>query len=100
MAYRAADSHVYHSRRRFLRRCRKVQLQGRRTAHDAIERVAAAIVRPKTRVLDFDLRAYFDNVRHDRLLEQVARRIYDADIMHLLKIMLKASARRAFHKAV
>src|SRR3984957_14538921 len=40
----------------------------KRTAHDAIKRVAEAIVRRKTRVLDFGLRAYFDNVRHDRLL--------------------------------
>jgi RNA-directed DNA polymerase len=66
----------------------------KRTAHDAIKRVAEAIVQRKTRVLDFDLRAYFDNVRHDRLLEKVARRIDDADIMHLLKIMLKASGRQ------
>ena len=66
----------------------------KRTAHDAIKRVAEAIVQRKTRVLDFDLRAYFDNVRHDRLLEKVARRIDDADIMHLLKIMLKASGKK------
>jgi len=56
--------------------------------------VAEAIVHRKTRVLDFDLRAYFDNVRHDRLLEKVVRRIDDADIMHLLRIMLKASGKR------
>src|SRR5438270_9863539 len=43
----------------------------KRTAHDAIKRVAEAIAQRKTRVLDFDLRAYFDNVRHDRLLEKV-----------------------------
>ena len=49
---------------------------GTRTqAHDAIKRVAEAIVQRKTRVLDFDLRAYFDNVRHDRLLEKVAQRV-------------------------
>ena len=66
----------------------------KRTAHDAIKRVAEAIVHQKTRVLDFDLRAYFDNVRHDRLLEKVARRVDDADIMHLLKVMLKASGKR------
>jgi hypothetical protein len=64
------------------------------TAHDAIKRVAEAIVQRKTRVLDFDLRAYFDNVRHDRLLEKVAQRINDADIMHLLKLMLKASGKK------
>ena len=66
----------------------------KRTAHDAIKRVAEAIVQRKTRVLDFDLRAYFDNVRHDRLLEKVAQRIDDEDIMHLLKIMLKASGKK------
>src|SRR5258708_1546127 len=66
----------------------------KRTAHDAIKRVAEAIVRRKTRVLDFDLRAYFDNVRHDRLLAKVAQRIDDADIMHLLKVMLKASGKK------
>jgi RNA-directed DNA polymerase len=66
----------------------------KRTAHGAIKRVAEAIVQQKTRVLDFDLRAYFDNVRHDRLLEKVARRVDDADIMHLLKIMLKASGKK------
>jgi RNA-directed DNA polymerase len=66
----------------------------KRTAHDAIKRVAEAIVQRKTRVLDFDLRAYFDNVRHDRLLDKVAQRVDDADIMHLLKIMLKASGKK------
>jgi RNA-directed DNA polymerase len=66
----------------------------KRTAHDAIKRVAGAIVQRKTRVLDVDLRAYFDNVRHDRLLAKVAQRIDDADILHLLKVMLKASGRK------
>src|ERR1700745_2026771 len=47
-----------------------------------------------TRVLDFDLRAYFDNVRHDRLLEKVAQRVDDKDIMHLLRLMLKASGKK------
>ena len=65
----------------------------KRTAHDAIRRVAEAIVQRKTRVLDFDLRAYFDNVRHDRLLEKMAQRVDDADVMHLLKVMLKASGK-------
>src|ERR1700738_4388878 len=66
----------------------------KRTAHDAVKRVAEEIVRRKTRVLDFDLRAYFDNVRHDRLLAKVAQRIDDADVMHLLKVMLKASGKK------
>jgi RNA-directed DNA polymerase len=36
----------------------------KRTAHDAIKRVAEAIVQRKTRVLDFDLRAYLDDVSY------------------------------------
>ena len=66
----------------------------KKTAHAAIKRVAEAIVQRKTRVIDLDLRSYFDNVRHDRLLEKVAKRVDDADIMHLLKVMLKASGKK------
>ncbi len=63
----------------------------KRTAHDATAgELAEAIVQRKTRVLDFDLRAYFDNVRHDRLLAKVAQRVDDAEVLHLLKVMLKA----------
>ena len=66
----------------------------KRTAHEALDRVARAIVQRKTRVIDIDLRSYFDNVRHDRLLAKVAPRVNDADVMHLLKIMLKASGKQ------
>ena len=65
-----------------------------RTAHEAVDRVARAIVQHKTRGIDIDLRSYFDNVRHDRLLAKVARRVDDADVMHLLKVMLKASGKQ------
>lgn len=64
-----------------------------RTAHEAVQRVATAIVQNKTYVIDVDLRAYFDTVRHHVLLEKVARRINDDDVMHLLKRILKASGR-------
>lgn len=66
----------------------------KRTAHEAVQRVAEGIVRYKTRVIDIDLRAYFDNVRHDRLLAKVARRVNDADVMHLLKMILKAAGKQ------
>ena len=65
----------------------------KRTAHEAVDRVAKAIVQQKTRVIDVDLRSYFDNVRHDRLLLKVAQRVDDYDVMHLLKLMLKANGR-------
>jgi RNA-directed DNA polymerase len=66
----------------------------KKTAHEAVDCVARAIVQRKTRVMDIDLRSYFDNVRHDRLLAKVARRVNDADVMHLLKIMLKAGGKQ------
>jgi len=66
----------------------------KRTAHEAVARVAQAIVHQKTRVIDIDLRSYFDNVGHDRLLAKVAERVNDADIMRLLKMMLKANGQR------
>jgi RNA-directed DNA polymerase len=63
----------------------------KRTAHQALDRVVHAILRCKTRVIDLDLRAYFDSVRQDRLLAKVAKRIHDDDVMRLLKAILKAS---------
>src|SRR5262249_23887462 len=66
-----------------------------RTAQEAVQRVAKAIVKCKTRVIDIDLRAYFDNVRHDVLLAKVARRVSDGDVLHLLKMMLKASGQKS-----
>ena len=65
-----------------------------RTTHEAVDRVARAIVQHKTRVIDIDLSSYFDNVRHDRLLAKVAERVDDGDVMHLLKVMLKANGKR------
>ena len=66
----------------------------KRTAHQAVERVARAIVQQKTSVIDLDLKAYFDTVRHHLLLEKVALRVRDADVMHLLSLILKASGKQ------
>src|SRR5271154_7593558 len=63
----------------------------KRTAHEAVHRVATAIVQWKTRVIDLDLRAYFDTVQHYLLLEKVARRVQDAKVMRLLGLILKAT---------
>ena len=65
-----------------------------RTAHQAVERVAEAIVEGKTRIIDLDLKAYFDNVQHYLLLEKVARRVQDDEVLHLLKIILKATGKK------
>jgi RNA-directed DNA polymerase len=66
----------------------------KRTAHEAISRVAEGIVRQKTRIIDIDLKGYFDSVRHDLLLAKVARRVQDEQVMHLLKLILKAAGKQ------
>jgi RNA-directed DNA polymerase len=66
----------------------------KRTAHQAVNRVAQAMVEEKTRIIDIDLRAYFDNVQHYLLLEKVARRIQDEAVMGLLKMILKATGKK------
>jgi RNA-directed DNA polymerase len=66
----------------------------KRTAHESIHRVAEAAIWGKTRVLDLDLQAYFDTVRHDILLQKVAQRVQDAEVLHVLKMIMKASGKR------
>ena len=66
----------------------------KRSAHEAVSRVDQAIVQGLTRIIDLDLRAYFDNVQHSLLLEKVARRVQDASMMKLLKMILKSTGRK------
>jgi RNA-directed DNA polymerase len=66
----------------------------KKSAQEAVRRVSEAIVMGKTRVIDLDLRAYFDNVRHHIALEKIARRVNDDDIMRLLKMIMKSTGKR------
>jgi retron-type reverse transcriptase len=51
-------------------------------------------MKEKTRVIDLDLRAYFDNVQQYLLLEKVARRVQDAMVMKLLNLILKSTGKK------
>ncbi len=66
----------------------------KKSPREAVQRVSEAIVLGKTYVIDLDLRAYFDNVRHHILFEKVAKRIDDEQVMHLLKMIVKCSGDR------
>jgi len=66
----------------------------KRSAHAAVNRVCQAVINGMTKVIDVDLEAYFDNVEHQILLRKVAIRVNDDKVMRLLKLILKANAKR------
>jgi RNA-directed DNA polymerase len=65
-----------------------------RSAHDALDRVRVGLVKQLHQVIDLDLKSYFDTVRHDLLLANIARRVQDDDVLWLCKRILKASGKR------
>jgi RNA-directed DNA polymerase len=66
----------------------------KKTPHEAIQRVADAILQYKTYVIDLDLRSYFDTVRQHILLGKVARRVGDEDVLRMLRLILRSSGKR------
>jgi RNA-directed DNA polymerase len=65
----------------------------KRTAHEAVARVAKRSSKRRRASLIWISSAYFDNVQHSLLLEKVARRVQDDAVMHLLKMILKATGK-------
>ena len=62
----------------------------KRSAHDAVDAVVAALQTGHTEVIDADIAKYFDTIPHAKLLATVAERISDGEILHLIKLWLKA----------
>ncbi len=62
----------------------------RRSAVDAVKEVHRHLVRGYTDVVDADLSRYFDSIPHSDLMQSVARRVVDKDVLRLIKMWLKA----------
>ena len=60
-----------------------------RSALDAVRRVHGHLKAGYTDVVDADLSKYFDTIPHDELLQCVARRISDKQVLALIKMWLK-----------
>jgi len=45
-------------------------------------------------VIEVDLASYFDTIQHAQLLQQIARRVQDPAVLHLVKQVLKAGGKR------
>ena len=66
----------------------------KKSAHEAVQRVAEAILEGKTYVIDLDLTAYFETIQHYQVLAKVARRVNDAEVMHVLKLLLTSAGKQ------
>jgi RNA-directed DNA polymerase len=66
----------------------------KRTAAEAIERVTVGAIKGKTKVIDVDLRSYFDTIAHAELFKKLAERVNDKDIMRLIKLIVKAGGKK------
>jgi group II intron reverse transcriptase/maturase len=62
----------------------------RRNAHQAIEALRAAHALGYKWVADADIQAFFDNIPHDLILNRIAERVADGNILHILREFLSA----------
>lgn len=60
-----------------------------KSAQDAIRKVDELLHEGYTDVVDADLSKYFDTIPHSELMQCVARRIVDRQMLHLIKMWLK-----------
>jgi RNA-directed DNA polymerase len=60
-----------------------------RNAHQALDQIQAALKAGRQDVYDADLASYFDTIDHDRLMQQLRRRIADTSVLALIQAWLR-----------
>jgi RNA-directed DNA polymerase len=64
-----------------------------RSPHRALAEVRRSVTRRMSTVIDVDLSRYFDTIRHSMLLDKIAKRIQDPQVLHLVRQILKAGGK-------
>jgi len=65
----------------------------RRSPHQALAQVRRSVLRRMSTVVDVDLSKYFDTIRHSVLLDKIAKRVRDPEVMHLIKQIIKVAGK-------
>ena len=65
----------------------------RRSPHGALAEVRRSVLRRMSGVIDVDLSCYFDTIRHAVLLDKIAKRVQDPQVLHLIKQILTAGGK-------
>jgi RNA-directed DNA polymerase len=67
----------------------------KRCAHDAVTRARRYVAQGKIWVVDIDLKSFFDQVNHDRLMNLISPKVRDKRILKLIGRYLRAPLRHA-----
>jgi RNA-directed DNA polymerase len=67
----------------------------KRSAHDAVSAARAHVAQGKSWVVDIDLKSFFDQVNHDRLMSLLGKQIRDKRVLALIGRYLRAPLRQA-----
>jgi len=64
-----------------------------RSPHRALAEVRRSVMRRMSNVVDVDLSKYFDTIQHAKLLSLIAERVQDAEVLRLVKQIIRATGR-------
>jgi group II intron reverse transcriptase/maturase len=64
-----------------------------RSPHRALAEVRRSVMRRMSTVIDVDLSRYFDTIRHSVLLDKIAKRVQDPQVLHLVKQIIQVGGK-------
>ena len=65
----------------------------KRSPYRALAEVRRSVLRRMNRVIDVDLTSIFDSIQHSILLDKIAKRVNDPDVMRLVKQVIKTAGK-------